>query len=476
MKIDVLANDNDSDGDMLTASLKTSAANGSVSKNADGTFTYTANAGFIGNDSFTYEASDGKGGTAIGTVNVTVKAPTTIHASIVGSDAVKEGETQSYRVQLDQAAENDTYYTIQVNNGSAKWVSGSQAGVGAQDIMWEGRLSVANMYGQILYYKYNEVPIGTQFNEGFRAMVGPGDASWDYSTFKDGQVTGQTIVVKIPAGQTTSDSFEVKAWSEKITTDGFIHAANAGQEVNETLKLDITNISGADANCEIIVDKGERTVTITDTTAIKRVSPVALDLNNDGEINVTGATTAKEKDDDAELGRTVQFDIDADGNVDTIEWLAGTGDGLLVDNRDGNAASDMNGARLFGDEGGKYANGYDKLALLDADKDGQLAGAELDGLQVWVDNGDAVVQDGELKSLADAGIATVSTKMGLVTDASGRELMQSTATAADGSIILTEDVWFAEDAGAATQVSMTDDNACTNLCTIDPNHDLMNAA
>ena len=55
----VLANDTDADGDTLTATLKTIPANGSVILNGNGSFSYTPKAGFSGEDSFTYEASDG---------------------------------------------------------------------------------------------------------------------------------------------------------------------------------------------------------------------------------------------------------------------------------------------------------------------------------------------------------------------------------------------------------------------------------
>src|SRR5207249_4616770 len=43
--------------------------------NANGTITYTPSAGYHGADSFTYTISDGKGGTATATVNVTINAP-----------------------------------------------------------------------------------------------------------------------------------------------------------------------------------------------------------------------------------------------------------------------------------------------------------------------------------------------------------------------------------------------------------------
>ncbi|EFL88256.1 tandem-95 repeat protein, partial [Ahrensia sp. R2A130] len=178
-------------------------------------------------------------------------------------------------------------------------------------------------------------------------------------------------------------------------------------------------------------------------------SPIAFDFDRSGAIEVTGETTARDKS-DTEIGETVEFDMDGDGSLETIEWLAGTnggsGDGFLVDNRDGNAATDMNGTRLFGDEDGKYEHGYEKLAELDADADGKIAGEELDGLQAWIDDGDAKVETGELFSLQDMGVSEISLKLEAdAVDAEGRDLFRSTAVMADGSEVMTEDVWFMED-------------------------------
>ena len=72
----VLANDTDPDGDTLSVSAAdaTSAKGGTVVNNGNGTFTYTPAANFNGSDSFNYTVSDGKGGTAQGTVTITVNA------------------------------------------------------------------------------------------------------------------------------------------------------------------------------------------------------------------------------------------------------------------------------------------------------------------------------------------------------------------------------------------------------------------
>ena len=55
----MLANDSDPDGDPLTAVLVTGPAHGTLTLNANGSFTYTPTANYTGPDSFIYRASDG---------------------------------------------------------------------------------------------------------------------------------------------------------------------------------------------------------------------------------------------------------------------------------------------------------------------------------------------------------------------------------------------------------------------------------
>ena len=74
----MLSNDKDVDGDILTISGYTQPAHGSVKENGGGTFIYTPDAEFHGTDSFTYTISDGNGGGATATVSITVISPITL--------------------------------------------------------------------------------------------------------------------------------------------------------------------------------------------------------------------------------------------------------------------------------------------------------------------------------------------------------------------------------------------------------------
>jgi hypothetical protein len=72
---DLLANDNDPDGDALAAALDTQPANGTVS--FDGaSFSYTPASGYNGPDTFTYVANDGSANSNSATVSIQVNAPT----------------------------------------------------------------------------------------------------------------------------------------------------------------------------------------------------------------------------------------------------------------------------------------------------------------------------------------------------------------------------------------------------------------
>ena len=77
--IDVLANDSDPDGDIITIGGVTTPRNGTVTIVGDALIEYTPDAGFSGGDSFSYTIRDGKGG--VGTAKVTV---------IVGAEADPE--------------------------------------------------------------------------------------------------------------------------------------------------------------------------------------------------------------------------------------------------------------------------------------------------------------------------------------------------------------------------------------------------
>ena len=443
--IDVLKNDTDANGDKLSVTGATSAFNGTVKLNDDGTFTYTPKAGYTGTDSFTYTVSDGKGGEDTATVTVDVEKPN--NATITGASTLLEGgidtysfrgvlapgtnpsvprtlddtvvtngrDKQNYNVTLDHVADEDTILTIKITDLTANHAKG---------VPTYRDLSYTN---DLLATLDSYAGVGTTADAGnkdFTVYDAAGNA-----------VTGDTFTVIVKAGQTVSESFSIQAWQEVYRASGdFVPAWFEGAE---SFKLEIVGSSDA------CISGSDKTIEIGDKKA-SILSPIMLDLNDDGHIGVTGETTAQDKSGITSVGHTVSFDLNADGVKDQIEWSDGKGDGFLVNMTKIGANGEIDGSALFGDEGGKFANGFEKLALHDANGDGMIMGAELDGFGVWIDNGDAILQDGELKSAVELNITSVSADMQIVYDDAGRALMQATAEV-NGETILTEDVWFAAD-------------------------------
>jgi large repetitive protein len=88
----VLANDNDTDGNALTAVLVLPPAHGTCTLAPDGGFNYTPAPGYSGTDSFTYKASDGGLDSAVASVTVTIVPP---DADLVANGGFESGAVVS---------------------------------------------------------------------------------------------------------------------------------------------------------------------------------------------------------------------------------------------------------------------------------------------------------------------------------------------------------------------------------------------
>lgn len=104
----VLGNDTDpDDGDVLTASLVEDADDGTLALAPDGSFTYTPDDGFSGDDTFTYRASDGRLASATTTVTITVGEKPNGAPVAVGDAYSTEFET-TYTAVVPGVLGNDT--------------------------------------------------------------------------------------------------------------------------------------------------------------------------------------------------------------------------------------------------------------------------------------------------------------------------------------------------------------------------------
>ena len=128
---------------------------------------------------------------------------------------------------------------------------------------------------------------------------------------------------------------------------------------------------------------------------VRELPPVVLDLNGDGKI---GGAMA------------VSFDVDGDGIRDRVGWIS-PDDAFLVLDRNGNNVVD-GGAEIsfLGDKPGALSD-LDGLSVYDDNGDGRLDGADtrFGDFKVWQDaNQNGISDPGELKTLAEAGLVSIS--------------------------------------------------------------------
>lgn len=108
-------------------------------------------------------------------------------------------------------------------------------------------------------------------------------------------------------------------------------------------------------------------------------------------------------------GATTTFDLDGSGSSQRWPWVAHDTGILVWDPL--NSGRITSGRQLFGSVSWWlfFKNGYDALAALDDDGDGELSGRELDGLAVWFDrNGNGESDPGEVVPVGELGITGIS--------------------------------------------------------------------
>jgi large repetitive protein len=376
-----------------------------------------------GAETFTLTAS-GNGGTVtgLGTILDNFKKP--INAQLVGTDCINEGNKANYCINLDHASDTDRYFTLQVDSGSAKRYDGNGGG---QDFVWGGAFDIKST-GKVFK---DRVPNDNINGNNNRAAVGPGDASWDFTVYNSqGKVNkGNTITVKVAAGQTKSEQFSVQAWQEKVTIDQDYFNPNGLNKNNYKEATENFSIKVVDAG-DVTVANNNLNVAIKDTSHYTFVSPIALDLNGDGIKTVS-------------IDRGVKFDLLNTGNAVNVGWIS-SGDGLLAVDNNGNGKID-NRAELFG---GGVGEGFAKLASFDSNSDGFVTAQDADfgKLKVWQDKNTNGTTDGnELFSLSDLGIASlkVAHQSKFQLDAQNNVLGErSVATTTAGKLIDIVDVYF----------------------------------
>ena len=177
-------------------------------------------------------------------------------------------------------------------------------------------------------------------------------------------------------------------------------------------------------------------------------TPIVLDLAGHG-VNTLSAAEG------------VNFDLNGTGHAAQYGWV-GSGSGLLVMDVNGNGQID-NGTELFGAatlgaDGHRAGNGFAAMAMQDTNHDNVLnaSDANWNQLKVWVDgNADGKVETGELKGMADLGIASLNLAHQASTQVDHGNLvgMVGSYTTTDGQTHELADVWFSKADGGSSDTA-----------------------
>ncbi|WP_433748566.1 InlB B-repeat-containing protein [Paenibacillus amylolyticus] len=211
---------NDSDGS--TAILKSGPMNGTLVMNANGAFTYTPNANYVGSDSFTYSASN-PWGTSI-PVSVTITIEQTTPPIVNGiSDGGIYNQTVTPTFNSGTAFLNGAAFT----NGTTVTADGVYTlvvtnSIGSTTLNFSIDTAAPVVLGVTDNGKYNESPTIT-FNEGTATLNGS-----PFSSGETVQSEGEyALIVTDSAGNTTTLHFSF------YTPRTINFNSNGGSEVNE---------------------------------------------------------------------------------------------------------------------------------------------------------------------------------------------------------------------------------------------------
>jgi VCBS repeat-containing protein len=274
----LLSNDTDADpGDTLTVATFSQPANGNVTVNADGSFTYTPNTDFQGTDTFTYKATDGTETTGDTTVTITVHGPNS--APVAEDDDYSTDEDTALTASTDQGVlHNDTdadddplaaFVVTQPQHGTLTFNSnGTFTYTPAADFHGTDTFTYKATDGLA---ESDEATVTITVNSVNDAPVGVADA---YDASEDTQ-----LVVDVENGLLANDT---DADGTTPTIDSFTQPANGTVTVNDDGSFTYTPDSGFVGTDTFTYKATDGTTDSADTTVTITVSaqnhaPVAVD-------------------------------------------------------------------------------------------------------------------------------------------------------------------------------------------------------
>ncbi|HWW76673.1 MAG TPA: tandem-95 repeat protein, partial [Pyrinomonadaceae bacterium] len=251
--VNVLTNDSDADGDALSVSAVTQGAHGSVANNGT-SVSYTPAANYNGPDSFGYTISDGHGGIATATVNITVTAvnddptanndsvttdeDTAVTHNVLGNDSDVDGDTLSIASVTQGAHGSVTFSGGDVTyTPAANYNGGDSFSYTVSD--GNGGTATANV--SVTVNAVNDNPTASDDSATTNE-----DASVTVSVLtNDSDVDGDTLSVTGAGGATKG--------SVTFNASGVTYTPNANANGTDTFSYTVSDGNGGTATANVTV-------------------------------------------------------------------------------------------------------------------------------------------------------------------------------------------------------------------------------
>ncbi|PVW16333.1 DUF7507 domain-containing protein [Marixanthomonas spongiae] len=330
----VLPNDYDPDGDPITVTGNTTPANGTVTINPDGTYTYTPNPGFTGEDTFEYTICDNGNPALCDTAVVTIQViacdcnstvanddayyglpDQDILGNVLDNDTDPEGHNQNVDTAITPIS-GPTNGTLSINaDGSftytpnAGYIGTDQFVYGVEDDGFPVATDVATVY------------ISIDPNDGGNEILAIDDIN---DTFVNLPVNGDVSTNDLnPDGPTGTETFTLVSGpsngSLTFNPDGTYTYTPATDYVGE----DTFEYQVCDAGNPVACDTATVTIEIVDDPILENDPPVANNDTNTTEVDVPVS------------GTVISNDFDPDGDPITVTNNTAPANGAVTVNPDG---------------------------------------------------------------------------------------------------------------------------------------------
>ncbi|MEZ5734612.1 MAG: tandem-95 repeat protein [Novosphingobium sp.] len=244
---------NDVDGDALTYSAG-SASHGSVTGGSGGSFTYTPNANYNGSDSFVVTVSDGRGGTATQTVNVSV-TPINDTPTVAATQDVWTSEDTAKEVTVAGSDVDGDILNYSAGSASHGSVTGGSGGVftytpnadylGADSFVVtvsDGKGGTATQTVSVMVTPPNEAPtvqasqgVTTSEDTAKQVTVAGSDADGDTLTYSAASASHGTVTGGFGGHFTYTPSADYNGSDSFVVTVSDGKGGTATQTVNVTV-------------------------------------------------------------------------------------------------------------------------------------------------------------------------------------------------------------------------------------------------